>query len=146
MIPELRQALYTYLTSGANPFITALGGADNLHHRHPLNDKDYPYCIYKQGSNFRLLDSGNKIENVRVIFKVYDGSNDAVPESTVSPAVVEDIVQKLDNLLDLQQHSITISNYVFLVINRVNMIELPTESNSVQGIEVTYDIKLQIAR
>jgi len=142
MIPELRAALNTYLTSGGNGFITALG--DNLFHKHPISDQDYPFCVFTEETNSRAIDSGDKLIRTRITFRVYDGSDDGAKESYIYPDRAETIIDELDKLLDLA--TLTVDNYTFNLVKRIETKEIPTENNSVHGIKSTYEFHLQKSR
>ena len=139
----MRQAIYTYLTT-SNDFITLLGS--KLDYKRPLNDKDFPYCVYDITNGERSIDSHDKFPQLKLEFKIYDGSNDADEESTISSNKIEQLAYELDKMLDNKQNSITISNYHLVRIKQNNTIELPTSSNAVLGIRIVYDVTLQITR
>ena len=146
MIPELRTSLYTYLTSGGNPFITLLG-AGNLKHKHVKNNRDYPYCVFMQVDQTRTIDSGVKLIDVEVVFMTYDGSNDGVKESSISASNVEATVQALDAMLDNQDKAFTLTGgYLLRSIKQITIGNTFELSNSVHGVLSTYLIKIQKVR
>ena len=145
MIPQLRTAIYTYLTSGGNPFITLLG-AGNLKHKHPRNNKDFPFCVFEETSRERFIDSGSKYIQGTLTFKIYDGSNDGVKESSISASNLEATVEALDTMLDLKDKSITISGYQFVNLKTKSITNAPTTTNAVHGAICKYEFILLKAR
>lgn len=145
MIVELRTPLYTYLKADANDFITLLG-ADNLKHKRPLNDADFPYCVFEQIAKARTIDSGNTFPRPQITFSIYDGSNDGVDESTISMARVEQLVKYLDDLLDLKTDPFPVTGYKIISTRNVSVTPAPTVSNATHGVVVRYEFYLQKRR
>lgn len=145
MIPELRTAIYNYCTGGANPFITLLG-AGNFKYKKVKNKKNFPYCIFEEANRTRSIDSGNKFVQGELHFRMYDGSNDGVKESSISAANIEATAEALDALLDLKENLITISNYLFVQLKQISINNAPTDSNSIHGAILKYKFILQIER
>ena len=144
MIPELREALYTYLTIPGNDFITLLG--DNLFHKRPLNDANFPYCTFEGTERDRTIDSSDKFITEEITFQIFDGANDKPKESAISMDRLELLVQYLDDLLDAKGKAFTVTNYSLIDIQQKLITPIPTSSNRVQGQILIYDFKLQKRR
>lgn len=145
MIKVFRKSLYAYLIGGSNPFITLLG-AGNLSYKHPIGDKDFPYCFFTDTSKGRSIDSGNKFIRGELTFMMYDGSNDKVKESTISADNLEDTVEALDDMLDLQENAFTVLGYSLVQLKQKSISGAPTVSNSVHGAKLVYNYTLQKVR